>query len=389
MVLMVLFSSKTSPLTSTVIFFERSPACTAFVTSAMFRTWEVRLPAMKFTDSVRSFHVPDTPSTRAWPPRMPSEPTSRATRVTSEANERSWSTIVLIVLLRVKNSPLTSTSIFLERSPFATAVVTSAMLRTCAVRLPAMEFTESVKSFHVPATPFTFAWPPSFPSVPTSRATRVTSAEKLPSCSTILLMVFAVRRNSPSRGRPSLSSAIDLERSPCATAPITRAASFVGCTRSSISELMFSTFVAQKPRAPGTEARRLSFPSLPTICASLPISSAIATFCSTRSLNTSATLLNCGLPWIGSFAAVSPRRRATSALWMAVSSSAWLTEEASESLTGRFTCAPYVDYLDEQTVGRYPASLVERHRVISRNLHYNLVDQAREDRARGLLCRFG
>jgi len=34
-------------------------------------------------------------------------------------------------------------------------------------------FTESVRSFHVPATPSTFAWPPSFPSVPTSRATRV------------------------------------------------------------------------------------------------------------------------------------------------------------------------------------------------------------------------
>jgi hypothetical protein len=55
------------------------------------------------------------------------------------------------------------------------AVDTSAMLRTCAVRLLAIELTESVKSFHVPATPGTCAWPPSLPSVPTSRATRVTS----------------------------------------------------------------------------------------------------------------------------------------------------------------------------------------------------------------------
>ncbi len=86
-----------------------------------------------------------------------------------------------MVDLRVRNSPFTSTSIFLERSPFATAVVTSAMLRTCEVRLPAIEFTLSVRSFHTPATPFTFAWPPSFPSVPTSRATRVTSAAKSPS----------------------------------------------------------------------------------------------------------------------------------------------------------------------------------------------------------------
>ena len=89
--------------------------------------------------------------------------------------------MVLIVLLTVRNSPLTSTSIFFDRSPFATAVVTSAMLRTCAVKLPAIEFTESVRSFHVPATPLTFAWPPSLPSVPTSRATRVTSAEKFES----------------------------------------------------------------------------------------------------------------------------------------------------------------------------------------------------------------
>src|SRR5438105_1753143 len=81
-----------------------------------------------------------------------------------------------MVSLSSKISPRTSTVIFFERSPFATAVVTSAMLRTWPVRLPAIEFTESVRSFHVPATPFTSAWPPSRPSVPTSRATRVTSA---------------------------------------------------------------------------------------------------------------------------------------------------------------------------------------------------------------------
>ena len=86
---MVFFSSRISPFTSTVIFFDKSPLATAVVTAAMLRTWAVRLPAMEFTVSVRSFHVPDTPSTRAWPPSLPSVPTSRATRVTSEANERS------------------------------------------------------------------------------------------------------------------------------------------------------------------------------------------------------------------------------------------------------------------------------------------------------------
>ncbi len=65
--------------------------------------------------------------------------------------------MVLMVFLSSRISPRTSTVIFLERSPLATAVVTAAMLRTCAVRLPAIELTESVRSFHVPATPLTSA----------------------------------------------------------------------------------------------------------------------------------------------------------------------------------------------------------------------------------------
>ena len=133
---------------------------------------------MKFTESVRSFHVPATPGTCAWPPRRPSVPTSRATRVTSPAKALSWSTMMLMVSFSSRISPETLTVIFLERSPRATAVATSAMLRTWPVRLVAMEFTESVRSFHVPATPFSWAWPPSLPSVPTSRATRVTSPVK-------------------------------------------------------------------------------------------------------------------------------------------------------------------------------------------------------------------
>ena len=58
---MVFFSSRISPFTSTVIFFDRSPLATAVVTSAMLRTWPVRLPAIELTLSVRSFHVPATP----------------------------------------------------------------------------------------------------------------------------------------------------------------------------------------------------------------------------------------------------------------------------------------------------------------------------------------
>jgi hypothetical protein len=127
---MVFFSSKISPFTSTVIFFDRSPFATAVVTSAILRTCPVRFEAMKLTLSVRSFHVPATPLTFACPPSLPSVPTSRATRVTSEANELSWSTIVLNVFLSSRISPFTSTVIFFDRSPFATAFVTSAILRT-------------------------------------------------------------------------------------------------------------------------------------------------------------------------------------------------------------------------------------------------------------------
>ena len=58
---MVFFSSRISPWTSTVIFLERSPLATAVVTSAMLRTWPVRLPAMQLTLSVRSFQAPATP----------------------------------------------------------------------------------------------------------------------------------------------------------------------------------------------------------------------------------------------------------------------------------------------------------------------------------------
>ena len=61
----------------------------AVATSAMLRTWPVRLPAIEFTLSVRSFQVPPTPGTCAWPPSLPSVPTSRATRVTSAANALS------------------------------------------------------------------------------------------------------------------------------------------------------------------------------------------------------------------------------------------------------------------------------------------------------------
>jgi hypothetical protein len=176
-VLMVFLSSRISPRTSTVIFLERSPLATAVVTSAMLRTCPVRLPAMSSRCRSGPSRCPRRPSPRpgrrACPRCRP-----RARRASPRAKALSWSTIVLMVFFSSRISPFTSTVIFLDRSPRATAVVTSAMLRTWPVRLPAMELTLSVRSFQVPATPRHLAWPPSLPSVPTSRATRVTSDAK-------------------------------------------------------------------------------------------------------------------------------------------------------------------------------------------------------------------
>src|SRR5205807_2232815 len=193
-----------------------SPWVTAVATSAIDRTWVVRLEASRLTLSVSRFHVPDTPSTSAWPPSLPSVPTSRATRVTSAAKAESWSTIVLMVLFSWRISPRASTVIFWDRSPWATAVVRWAVRRVGSVMLPASWLTLSVRSFHVPATPGTVAWPPSLPSVPTSRATRVTSSPNPRSWSTIVLMVSFSSATSP-----LASTVIFWDRSPRATAVVT------------------------------------------------------------------------------------------------------------------------------------------------------------------------
>ena len=259
-VLIVFFSSRISPLTSTVILRDRSPRAIAVVTSAMFRTCAVRLFAIELTLSVRSFHVPATPSTLAWPPSRPSVPTSRATRVTSPANALSWSTIVLMVSLSSRISPLTSTVIFwtgrrLRDRPSPP----SATLRTCVVRLPASRLTLSVRSFQVPATPGTMAWPPSLPSVPTSRATRVTSAANALSWSTIVLIVFLSSRTSP------LTSTVILrDRSPRATAVVTSAMLRTCVVRFAASRLTLSVRSFHVPATPGTCAWPPSRPSVPT-----------------------------------------------------------------------------------------------------------------------------
>ncbi len=215
---MVSFSAATSPCVSTVMERVRSPCVTAVATSAIARTCVVRFAASSFTFSVRPFQMPAAPGTFAWPPSLPSTPTSRATVVTWSAKIASVSVMLLMVSARAAISPFASTVSFCFRSPFATAVTTLAMPRTCEVRLPAMKFTLSVRSFHTPDTARTSAWPPRRPSVPTSRATRVTSAAKDDSWSTIVLMVFFSSRISP-----FTSTVILRERSPACTAFVTSA----------------------------------------------------------------------------------------------------------------------------------------------------------------------
>ena len=79
---MLSLSAAISPDASTAIERVRSPLVTAVATSAIERTWLVRFAASWFTLSVRSRHRPAAPGTRAWPPSLPSMPTSRAMLVT-------------------------------------------------------------------------------------------------------------------------------------------------------------------------------------------------------------------------------------------------------------------------------------------------------------------
>src|SRR5262249_46042013 len=83
-------------------------------------------------------------------PVFPPLSTPPPPRVLPDSNALSWSTIVLMVFFSSRISPLTSTVILRDRSPRAIDVATSAMLRTWPVRFDAIQFTLSVRSFHVP-----------------------------------------------------------------------------------------------------------------------------------------------------------------------------------------------------------------------------------------------
>ena len=176
-----------------------------------------------------------------------------------------------------------------------------------------MEFTLSVRSFQVPMAPGTTAWPPSLPSVPTSRATRVTSEVKALICWIIVFTMVAERRNSPFSGRPSTSRRIVWDKSPLATAAMVRVTSVVGHSRSSMRVL---TEPSMAPQAPGRRSlcrRWRVLPSLPTTCPARSSSWAMRWLEVTISLNVSATLPAMPVWSPGSRTEKSPSRTACSA----------------------------------------------------------------------------
>ena len=133
---MVSFSCRISPRTSTVILRERSPLAMAVATSAMLRTWPVRLPAIELTLSVRSFQVPATPGTCGLAAELAfgADLARDARHLGGEGVELIDHRVDGVLELRGSRR-LTSTVILRDRSPRATAVATSAMLRTWPVRL--------------------------------------------------------------------------------------------------------------------------------------------------------------------------------------------------------------------------------------------------------------
>src|SRR5919197_409094 len=164
------------------------------------------------------------------------------------------------------------------------------MFRTCSVRFEAIRLTLSVRSFHRPDSPLTLAWPPSFPSVPTSLATRLTSAPNEESWSTIALTAFPIRRCSPLTRRPSMLRTTFCDRSPRATASMTGAISVIGRIRSSMSTFMLDTRSAQAPGAPDSAMRSDIRPSRPTSLETRSISRVVLSISSTQSLKAAATL---------------------------------------------------------------------------------------------------
>ena len=136
----------------------------------------VRLDAMRFTESVRSFQVPATFGHLGLAAELAvgAHLARHARDLLGEDRQRVGHRVDRVGQLGHLALGLDG-DLLRQVAAGHRLVETWAMLRTWSVRFEAMKFTESVRSRQVPETPLTSAWPPSLPSVPTSRATRVTS----------------------------------------------------------------------------------------------------------------------------------------------------------------------------------------------------------------------
>jgi len=151
---MVFFSSKISPFHVHGDLLGQVALATAVVTSAMLRTWAVKLPAISMKLSVRSFQVPATPLTSAGRRAcLRCDFTRHARHFRREGAQLIDHRVM--VFFQFENFALHIDRDLLERSPVATAVVTRAMFAHLGGKVAGMKLTLSVKSFQVPPRLFT------------------------------------------------------------------------------------------------------------------------------------------------------------------------------------------------------------------------------------------
>ena len=129
----------------------------------------------------------------------------------------------------------------------------------------------------------------------------------------MVFTIFAVRKNSPLSGCPSILVAIVSDKSPFATAPITRAISLVGRTRSSIKTLTHPMASAQQLDTLFSDARSVIRPSFPTTCTIRSNSCVMRSLVSMTVLNVSAIFPDKPVQSSGRRAEKSPRLKAINA----------------------------------------------------------------------------
>ncbi|MCY1340964.1 hypothetical protein D9M69_268910 [compost metagenome] len=158
--------------------------------------------------------MPATPATFAWPPRMPSVPTSQATRVTSEAKELSRVTMVLTISADLRNwpwrrTPSTSLGICWRRSPSATESMTRIISFIGLRRLSARELLALTIFRQEPFISGSWIRSPTLPCLPTSWETRSNSL-----VISAAMSMMSLRASAILPGIPFQSSGMRVAKSP-------------------------------------------------------------------------------------------------------------------------------------------------------------------------------